>query len=144
MVMGMRRRGKYEEIAVMLPKIVQFIMENGGRIQGMPVFVCHETTAEEIKKADSEGSADVEVAWPVAARMDGTDEMKCYELPGGKMAKIIHKGSYQDCESTYEKLLAWLARNGKAVVGPLREVYPNDPREVPQEEILTEIYAPIE
>ncbi|MDD3248518.1 MAG: GyrI-like domain-containing protein [Methanosarcina sp.] len=30
------------------------------------------------------------------------------------------------------------------IFGPVREVYLNDPREVPPEEILTEIYAPLD
>ena len=143
LVLGMRRRGKYEQIAVMLPEIVQYIMQNGGQIVGLPVFVCHETGAEEVKKADSEGSADVEVAWPIADAMEGTDEMTCYRLPGGTMAKIIHRGPYHECEPTYERLFAWLERNGKTIMGPMREVYPNDPREIPPEEILMEIYAPV-
>jgi effector-binding domain-containing protein len=29
-------------------------------------------------------------------------------------------------------------------MGPIREIYLNDPREVSPEELLTEIYAPIE
>ena len=60
------------------------------------------------------------------------------------MAKIMHKGPYEDCGATYGKLFAWLQKNGKRMNGPTREVYLNDPREVPPEEILTEIYAPIE
>jgi len=32
-----------------------------------------------------------------------------YELPGGKMAKIVHKGSYAKCSPTYEKLFSWIA-----------------------------------
>jgi len=30
------------------------------------------------------------------------------------------------------------------MAGPIREIYLNDPFEVPKEELLTEIYAPIE
>ncbi len=59
------------------------------------------------------------------------------------MAKIIHKGPYEKCGPTYDKLFACLQQNGKTINGPIREVYLNDPHEVPPEEILTEIYAPI-
>jgi len=144
MVLGMRKKGKYEEIGMMIPKVCQFAEESGVQIQGPPIFGCHEMTVEESKKADEEGNADVTVAVPVSGKVEGTDEIKCYELPGGKMAKIVHKGPYQECEFTYEKLFAWLGQRGKRVVGPTREVYLNDPREVPPEELLTEIYAPIE
>jgi len=32
---------------------------------------------------------------------------------------------------------------GKTIIGPIREVYLNDPTTVKKEEILNEIYAPI-
>ena len=35
-------------------------------------------------------------------------------------------------------------KNGKKIVGPIREAYLNDPREVRLEEALTEIYVPID
>ena len=60
------------------------------------------------------------------------------------MAKIIHKGPYEECVPTYEKLFSWIAGQGKRVVGPIREVYFNDPREVPPEEILTKIYESLD
>jgi len=140
----MRKCGKYAEIATMIPKVCQFAVQQGVQIQGRPVFACHEIGAEEAMKADKEGTADVEVAVPVFGRVEGSDEVNCYELPGGTMAKTVHKGPYQDCAPTYGKLFAWLAENGKKIARPTREVYLNDPNEVPQAEILTDIYVPIE
>lgn len=144
LVLGMRKRGKYEQIGEMLPKVFEFVIAKGIEIAGMPTFVCHEMTPEEAMKADEEGNADVEVAVPVAQKTEGTGEITCYELSGGKMARIIHRGPYMECGVTYEKLYAWIAENKKKITGPMREIYLNDPNEVPQEEILTEIYAPID
>lgn len=145
-VLGMRRRGAYREIPVMFPKIFEFIFSKNIQIAGYPIFLCHEITFEEVEKADKEENADIEVAVPVAGVIEYLDneEIQLYELPGGKMAKIIHKGPYEECVPTYEKLYSWIAEQGKTIVGPVREVYFNDPREVPPEEILTEIYAPID
>ena len=143
-VLGTRRRGKYELIGKMIGEICQYAVDNNIPIQDMPTFICHEMTPEEVMKANEEGSADVEVAVPISERVAGTDAIKCYELPGGKMAKIVHKGAYDDCEPTYMKLFAWLAENKKKPAGPIREIYLNDPSEVSQEELQTEIYAPIE
>ena len=144
MVLGMRKKGKYEEIRMMLPEVWQFAVEGGIQIEGPPIFVFHEMTDEAAKKADAEGNADIEVAVPVSGKVEVTGEIECYELPGGKMAKIIHKGPYQELGFTYEKLLAWIEQGGKRLVGPTREVYLNDPRIVPPEELLTEMYALIE
>jgi len=41
------------------------------------------------------------------------------------------------------KLFDWLQENNYKIVGPIREGYVNDPREVAPEEILTIIYVPI-
>jgi len=144
LVLGIRKRGRYEDMAVMIPKVCEFAVAQNIRIVGPPVSVCHEMSAEEAVKANEEGNADVDVAVPVSHRVDDADDIRCYELPGGRMAKIIHKGPYQDCATTYGRLFTWLQENGKKMNGPTREVYLNDPREVPPEEILTEIYAPIE
>ncbi len=140
----MRKRGEYADIAAMIPKVCQFAVQKGVQIQGRPTFVCHEMGAEEAMKADKEGTADVEVAVPVSGRVEGSDEVSCYALACGKMAKTVHKGPYQDCGPIYENLFAWLAENGKEIAGPTREVYLNDPNEVPQAEILTDMYVPIE
>ena len=142
-VLGIRKYGKYEKIGQMIGQVCQFATQKGAQIVGSPIFVCHEKGAEEAKKAAAEGNADMEVAVPVAGEIESTDEFKCYELAGGKMAKIVHKGPYEECTPTYEKLFAWLEQQGKQVVGPTREIYLNDPCEVSPEELLTEIYAPV-
>ena len=141
--LGVRRKGRYREMANIFPVIFQYAVSAGARIAGPPTFICRETCEEEAMKADAEASADLEIVVPVAEAMEGTDEIKCYELPGGRMAKTVHQGPYEACKPTYDRLFAWIAENGKKIVGPIRETYLNDPREVAEDEILTEIYAPI-
>lgn len=143
-VVGMRKQGKYELIAKLLPQIYEYAASHGAEFTGPPIFVCHEQGVEDVMKADQEGKADIEIAFPVSKEIEETQDIKCYDLQGGTMAKIIHKGPYEKCAPTYEKLFAWIEQNGKTISGPTREVYLNDPREVGMEEALTEIYAPIE
>jgi len=70
-------------------------------------------------------------------------EFSVYELPGGKMAKIVRTGPYGGCEEVFNKLYAWIAENGYEIAGNSREVYLNSPMEVSQEELITEIYIPV-
>jgi effector-binding domain-containing protein len=142
-VIGIRKRGKYELIAQLLPKLYEYAASNGAEFTGPPLFICHEISVEDVMKADKEGNADIELAVPIKKEIEESQDMKCYDLEGGRMAKIIHKGPYDNCQYTYEKLYAWIQENGKTISGPIREVYLNDPREVGIEEALTEIYAPI-
>lgn len=143
LVAGMRRRGHYKEIAKMLPALFEYAMSRGAVIAGPPFYLWHEKNVEDAMKADEAGNAEIEVCAPIVERIPETDEIKCYELSGGRMAKIIHKGPYEAIGPVYEKLFAWLQENDHEVTGPIREAYLNDPREVAPEEILTIIYAPI-
>jgi AraC family transcriptional regulator len=142
-VIGLRRRGRYDQIPRMLMELVSFAMERGVQIVGPPVFLCHEATSEDVMRANEEGTADVEVAFPIQGTVEPEGTITPYTLPGGRMAKIIHRGPYDACEPAYARLFLWIEQNGQQITGPIREVYPNDPREVPEDEILTEIYAPI-
>lgn len=141
-VVGMWKRGTYAEIEPMIAEVCKYAESSGAGINGRPMFVCHEKPREAMK-ANEEASADVEVVVPVANIVDGQGDVTCYELPGGLMARIVHKGPYEKSAQTYKKLFEWIAANHRKVVGPTREVYLNDPREVRPDELLTEIYAPI-
>ena len=99
-VIGMCKQGKYELITQMLPRVYEFAASHGAEFTGPPIFVCHERTEDNVMKADQEGKADIEIAFPILQEIEGTEEIKCYELQGGTMAKIIHKGSYEKCAPT--------------------------------------------
>ncbi|MDW5549533.1 GyrI-like domain-containing protein [Methanosarcina sp.] len=45
------------------------------------------------------------VVFPISefVKITEDEEIKVYEIPGGKMVKIIHKGPYEECAPTYEK-----------------------------------------
>ncbi len=142
LVVGMRKRGTYAQIRPMMTQIRQFIKASGAQTAGPPTFVCHETP-KEVVKANLQRNADVEVVIPVSVKVEGIDEITCYELPGGPMAMVVHKGPYERSAAAYRKLFAWIAENHRKVTGPTREVYLNDPKKVSPEELLIEIYAPV-
>jgi AraC family transcriptional regulator len=142
LVVGMRKRGTYAQIRPMITEIHRFIEASGARVAGPPTFICHETP-KEVVKANLQRNADVEVAIPVSREIEGMEEIACYELPGGPMAVITHTGPYERSATAYKRLFAWIAENHKKVAGPTREVYLNDPKKVPPEGLLIEIYAPV-
>jgi len=143
-VLGIRKSGHYPDIAVLLPRIFEYIFSKNIDIAGMPMFLCHETGVEEAMAADAAGTADVEVAVPVIGNPEGSGEIRSYTIPGGKTVRTFHKGPYEACEPTYLKLFAWIEEHNLRICGPIRELYHNDPHEVKTEEILTEILAPVE
>jgi len=141
MVLGIRQKGSFKMIPALIGELYQYLQGKEQIISGAPIFVCHEKDLVEVNNLNE--TADVEVVLPVREAMPETDRVKYYELSGGQMAKIIHRGPYSECQLAYDKLFAWLTANNKQIVGPMREVYINDPSTVAPSEIETEIYAPI-
>ncbi|KQC06142.1 MAG: transcriptional regulator, partial [Methanolinea sp. SDB] len=104
----------------------------------------HETSPECVKEANEKGTALVEVAWPVSGTVTGSGDIQVYTLPGGKMVRTVHRGPYETCEPTYLALFSWIEAHKLKISGFIREIFPNDPREVKPEEIITEILVPVE
>jgi AraC family transcriptional regulator len=76
LVAGIRKRGHYREIAELLPKLYDYARKKGAKFTAPPIFVCHETP-EEAMEADKTGNALVEVAAPIAERIQETEQIKC-------------------------------------------------------------------
>ena len=70
-----------------------------------------------------EQDVDLETATPVGVQLPETDRVKLREMPGGTMACVVHRGTYDTLGQAYNALLTWIEANGYRIVGPNREVY---------------------
>jgi AraC family transcriptional regulator len=142
-VLGIKKTGTYALIPELLMNVFAYIQKKKAAVAGPPIFICHETSPAAVQKANENRTAVVEVAWPVNKLVKGTKEIAAYVLQGGRMAHVVHKGPYATCEPAYLALFAWIEEKGLTICGPIREIYPNDPRAVSPEEIITDIYVPV-
>jgi hypothetical protein len=53
------------------------------------------------------------------------------QLPGGRVATILHVGPYDTLAATYDVLQRWLTDAGATPSGPMWEVYWTDPEAEP-------------
>jgi len=67
-------------------------------------------------------------------------------LAGGDYAVLRHKGPYADMGAAYRWLYAtWLPASGRSIRDEVMfEAYLNNPREVPPNELLAEIFLPLQ
>lgn len=86
----------------------------------------------------------VEVAFPVGPEAVSGEGFEVAELPGGLFASLLHVGPYEDLGGAYEAILAWVPAQGYRFAGPMRDRYLNCPKEVPPQELRTEILVPVE
>jgi effector-binding domain-containing protein len=125
-----------------LPNIAHGIADRGGQPSGAPYGRYHSWDADRV---------DVEIGIPVAAPIgdlrplaeceDG--EMGSSELPGGEVALAVHRGSYDTLRGTYEALPGWIAGQGRAIAAAPWESYVDDPSEVAEADLRTEVAWPL-
>lgn len=77
--------------------------------------------------------------------IEGEGEIGTQTIGGGEYAVMTHKGPYMTLEKSYAQLMGqWLPQSGRELRdAPCFELYLNDPKETPPEELLTDLYLPL-
>lgn len=78
--------------------------------------------------------------------MKTTGEIGCKKIPGGLFVKFTYKGPYTKLSDFYQSVYGeWLPKSGQRLRDcPCIEKYVNDPQTTPPEELITELWLPIE
>ena len=114
------------------------LMERGGQTGAQwagPPFILY--------PEDCSGEFEMVVCMPVAPGATGGEGVELEEIPGGLVATTVHAGSYREIGDAYTALQKWMTDNGRRPAGMVREVYLNDPGEVPASDLLTEVIWPV-
>lgn len=92
-----------------------------------------------------ETNNDIECALPISGQIILQDsDIAVKTLPACKVVSYIHKGPYSQLHEKYTFLFHYIEEHGMKVNGPCRELYFNDPNEVSEEDLSTEIQIPIQ
>ena len=71
----------------------------------------------------------------------GLTEVK---LPPGVYAKAVHHGAYSGLPAAWAGLKKWIAANDHRIVPRASfELYPNDPGDTAEADLITELYFPV-
>ncbi len=75
-----------------------------------------------------------------------TDDIAFKTLAGGKYAVTTHIGPYEKLNETYQKFFGqWLSQSSyESADKPCLEIYLNDPESTEPEDLITDIYLPLE
>lgn len=138
-VVSKREKGTF---AVTIGKLISEIctcvsslenQRNRVKVTGPIMFLCHD---EEYKETD----ADIEVAIPISGRISVEElQMEVKGLPAIKAVSAVYRGPYHGVETAYNRIFSFAEENNLEPFGPSRELYFNDPAEVPEEELMTEV-----
>jgi effector-binding domain-containing protein len=91
-----------------------------------------------------EDDADIEVAIPVSGKIIVDEAMEVKILPECEVVSAVYKGAYENLGIAYSKIFSYAAENNLKLGSPDRLLYLNNPSEVGEEDLMTEIQCPIE
>ena len=127
-----------EDIGAGFVAIFAYLDESGEPPGGMP-FALYFGDMDDFDPGDFE----MELCIPVGLPLEGRGDLVVREVPGGLAAVLMHKGPYSEMGAVYGDIGAWVKENGYVYSGPAREVWFNDPSQVPESELLTEVSFPV-
>ena len=84
-----------------------------------------------------------EIAVPIVGRISVEPGFDVKSLPGGKMVTLIYTGPYHEVGGAYTKAIEYVGSHGLKMNGFCREMYLNNPQEVPESKLMTEIQIPV-
>lgn len=70
---------------------------------------------------------DLEVGFVVGGGFEADGEVVPSSLPGGRAARLVHMGSYDELGRSWQRLTGWVAEQGLQQAGPMWEVYVTEP-----------------
>jgi effector-binding domain-containing protein len=118
-------------------EVMGFMRANGIAVAGPPLAIYYVYGHEEV-----EFRAGVFVSGEDAGKSSGRIEAAV--TPAGRVLSFTHVGPYRELGATYDALMAYLDREGLKLGAPSWEVYVDDPEEVPEDGLRTEIFVTVE
>lgn len=132
------KRVKMNEVAQGMGEAFETLMRHAGatgaQLAGPPFCLYPEMPAEEVAFL---------VCMPVAPGAVAGDGVELEELPAVEAATLLYKGPYGGMEPSWRRLMEWVGTSGRRPGGPMREIYLNDPDQVAEEDLLTELAVPL-
>jgi AraC family transcriptional regulator len=138
----MRHVGPYGEVGVTWDKLLPVLGKEGWLGGDLLILgICHD---------DPDVTPPDKIRYDACVSVDEDfvpeGDIGVQVVAGGDYAVTTHFGPYHKLGDTYTKLLGqWLPRSGRELrSAPCFEVYLNDPQSTEPEDLLTDIYAPLQ
>ena len=132
-------KGSYDQIPEHMQEVGKWVMDEGLKMTGM-VYGSYFNSPEEVPEEELE--------YEIGFSYDGDlkiqeGKLGYKEIPEHSVLAVVHKGPYNEVGPVIHALAEYADENGYDIVGPLTEVYLNDPSQVSPDELLTEVRFPV-
>ncbi len=127
-----------DDMPRLLYQLIGWIEKEGLLMTGPP-FAVYYSVPEEMAQEKMQ----FEVGVPVKGAAPETDTIKIKTFPAQSVLSAVHKGPYSQISSLYAALMEYVTNNQCEIIGPPMELWLNNPMEVAESELLTEVRFPV-
>ncbi len=133
-----RYRGPYDMIPELIEQVLNWVMKKNLNMTGM-IYGAYFNSPDDVPP--EELFYEIGVSFEGTAKDDLNAQVKT--IPEHTVISTIHKGPLDQIGPTIKGLAEYGIKNSYDIIGPVTEVYLNDPNEVAPEELLTEVRFPV-
>lgn len=126
----------FETIVDALKTVNGYLQKQGIKPAGLPMTIYTST---------DDTSFQFQAAVPVtdAPNNPPTGDLAVGKTTAGRAFKFVHRGSYEDMDTTYDAITNFLDEKQLDAQGSFIEQYVTDPATTPQEKLVVEVYVPV-
>lgn len=118
------------EIKAAYETIASYLKELGVKEPGKPYVAYYNMDMHNL---------DVEMGFACDVEYPGYGDINAEQIPPGKWVHFTHKGPYKEMGHGYTAATQWMKEHGITPTGIVYEFYLNDPAEVPESELVTQV-----
>lgn len=130
--------GHYHQIPKIFGELMKYIAENNIHILEHPYCTFFNNTLE---VPPQELHYEIGIPFTGGAPEEGNVNIK--KIAAHQVVSTIYEGAYKQTERVYLTLMEYALSNGYLITGPVTEIYLNNPEEVNENKLLTEVQFPV-
>jgi effector-binding domain-containing protein len=130
--------GPYDQLPELFGEVVGYVMKENLQIIEPPYGIFMNSPLD---VAPEELQYEVGIAFIGDANGEGRVKIK--EIPAHQAVSTAYKGPYGQAAQIYQALIKYADENGYNIAGAVKEIYMNNPMEVSEDELLTEVQFPV-
>ncbi|MBU4536177.1 MAG: GyrI-like domain-containing protein [Euryarchaeota archaeon] len=131
-------RGSYQKIPDYIQEVGLWLMEKNLTMTGM-VYGTYYNSPDEVLEDELE----YEIGFSFKGKASSDDKFMIKEIKPQNVISAIHKGPYTEVGPVIHGLADYAIKNSYEIVGPVTEIYLNDPSMEKPEDLLTEVQFPV-
>lgn len=130
--------GPVEEMGELIGELTGWVIQKRLQVT-QPPFVVYYTSPMEVSTEKME----YEVGIPFKGEAKEDEHVNIKIMPKHKTISTLFKGPYQEICPVYAEIMQYIMEGKYEMIGAPREAYLNNPQEVPENELLTEVIFPV-